>query len=303
MKKTIIIIVCMMLPLASFAQFEGVDWGQYQQEQKELKNIIESEVKAQIRQQQTKANQSQTPMMRSQTQTTQSQTQTVRQQALENFNNRISNEGQIRMGHINNPDVYIDRSITNMKPSLNANSTNSTSRYNSPNQSSDLRTRPVHSEELTSKSLQMLHEANREYFSNEDRETTINPNAIVPLFDAPSLGVPLFESSSVGEKPVEEMDMETVYAELSPEQKSVYDKMKKEILDRIVDRQEFVEYQDQIAYYNNLFNDSGFDGAQSAVIRNSFQKHEAKKELDKAKKELQELEEWAKEAVRNNRSK
>lgn len=195
MKKTIIVIACMMLPLASFAQFEGVEWGQYQQEQKELKNIIESEVKAQIRQQQAKANQSQTPMMRSQTQTTQIQTQTVRQQALENFNNRISNEGQIRMEHINNPDVYIDRSLTNRKPSLNQTNPHNTNsqvnapnRYNSQNQPNDLRTRPVHSEELTSKSLQMLREANREYFSNEDRETTINPNAIVPLFDAPSLG-------------------------------------------------------------------------------------------------------------------
>lgn len=188
MKRTIIIIACMMLSLTSFAQFEGVDWGQYQREQKEIKNIIESEIKTQIRQQQTKANQSQTPIMRSQTQTTQSQTQTARQQALENFNSRISAEGQQRMEYYNNPTNYIDRSITNRRPSLNANSTTSTNRYNSQDQSNDLRTRPIHSEELNSKSLQMLREANREYFSNEDREVTINPNARVQLFDAPSLG-------------------------------------------------------------------------------------------------------------------
>ena len=306
MKRTVIIIACMMLPLASFAQFEGVDWGQYQREQQEIKNIIESEVKAQIRQQQTKTNQSQRQMMQSQTQTIQSQTQTARQQALENFNNKISSEGQIMMERINNPDNYIDRSITNRKSSFNHFNSHSTSsqvntqnRNNSPNQLNDLRTRPIHSEELTSKSLQMLHEANREYFSNEDRETTINPNTKVPLFDAPSLDVPLFNAPNLGEESVEKMNVEAVYAELSSEDRAIYDNRKKEIFNR----QEIAEYLDQIANYNNLFNDSGFDGARSAVIHNSSQKYEAQKAMSKAKQDLQELEKWARESIRNKQNK
>lgn len=301
MKRILFIWAFALLSLPLSAQFGGIDVegmvhnpNQYiGQQQKEIGSVIESEVKAQIRQQQTKTNQSLTPAMRSQTQTTQTQTQTAQQQALQDFNTRISAEGQHRMEHYNNPDNYINRSITNRKSSLNANSANSTSRYNSQNQPNDMRTRPVHSEELTSKSLQMLHEANREYFSNEDRETTIDPNAQVPLFDAPSLGVPLWQELE------EKMDMEEVYAELTPEQKSLYDKKKKEILDK----QELAELQDQIADYNNFFNDSGFDGARSAVILNSSKKYEAQKEIAKAKEELQELEKWARKTVRNNRNK
>lgn len=195
MKKAIIVIVCMMLSTASSAQ----DWGQYQQDQKELKSAIEADIKAQIRekmkQQQALEQQNQPQMFQNQIQSSQRQSQTTQQQALQDFNNRISSQGQQRMEYYNNPDNYIDRSATNRRSILNnSNSHNTNSqvnipnRYNPQNQSGDLRVRPVHSEELTSKSLQMLHEANRDYFSNEDRETTIDPNAEVPLFDAPSLG-------------------------------------------------------------------------------------------------------------------
>lgn len=187
MKRKLFIWAFAILSLPLSAQFGGIDVesmvhnsNQYiGQQQNEIGSIIKSDVEAQIRQRQAQTVQNQ------QTQLRQQQTRTTQQQALENFNSRISAEGQQRMEYYSNPDNYIDRSITNRRPSFNTNSTN---RYNSSNQPRDLRTRPVHSEELTSKSLQMLREANGNYFSDENREVTIDHNARVQLFDAPSLG-------------------------------------------------------------------------------------------------------------------
>lgn len=191
MKKIAIIIAWMLFSLSSYAQLE-IDYNYLRQQQKEIANTIRPEIEAQARQNMPKTQQNQPQANQSQIQLGQRQTQVQvnQQQAIENFNSRISNEGEQRMEYYNNPDNYIDRSITNRKSSLNNTNSqvNSPNRYNSPNQYNDLRTRPIHSEELTSKSLQMLREANREYFSNEDREEIINPNAQVPLFDAPSLG-------------------------------------------------------------------------------------------------------------------
>lgn len=191
MKKIATIIAWMLFSLPSYAQLE-IDYNYLRQQQKEIANTIRPELEAQARQnmQKTQQNQPQTNQSQMQLGQRQTQVQVNQQQAIENFNSRISNEGEQRMEYYNNPDNYIDRSITNRKSSLNNTNSqvNSPNRYNSPNQYNDLRTRPIHSEELTSKSLQMLGEANREYFSNEDRETTIDPNAQVPLFDAPSLG-------------------------------------------------------------------------------------------------------------------
>ena len=294
MKKITIIIAWMLFSLSSYAQFDpetqlSIEYNnlnqQLKQQQNEIGSIIKSDVEAQIKQRQTQTAQSQT-------QTRQNQTQTAQQQAIESYTNKMSIEGQIRMEHINNPDVYIDRSVTNRKPSLNANSTNSTNKYNSPNQSGDLRTRPVHSDELTSKSLQMLHEANREYFSNEDREETINSNAQVPLFDAPNLGVPLWQELE------EKMDMETVYSELSPGQKVAYDKMKKEILER----KENAEYRLKIAKSDSSW-PTDFDTPRHEIIKNSSIKYEAEKEIQKAEEDLKELEKLAREAVQNKRKK
>ena len=257
--RRIVVIVFMLLSSVAFAQFDPN--SSLGQQQNEIANTVKAEVEAQARKQQTQAQQSQTLMNRNQTQTT-------RQQVIESYNNRISNEGQQRMEYYNNPENYINRSVTNRSSSY-TNTNND--RQSSSRPTRDLRTQPVHSEELNSKSLQMLREANREYFSSEDRETAIDPQAQVSLFDAPSLDAPLFDAPNLGEKTVEEMDMEAVYAELSPEDRAIYDKRKKEILDRL----ELAEYQNQIAEYNNFFNDSGFDGARSAVIHNFSQKFEA----------------------------
>ena len=307
MKKIIIIIALMLLSWSSFAQFDpetqlGIEYNnlnqQLKQQQNEIGSIIKSDVEAQIKQRQMQTRQSQTQTRQNQMQTRQNQTQTAQQQAIESYTNKMSIEGQIRMEHINNPDNYIDRSITNRKPALNVNSTNSANRYNSPNQPYDLRTRPIHSEELTSKSLQMLHEANREYFSNEDRETTINPNAQVPLFEAPSLGVPLFESPNVGEKSVEEMDMEAVYAELTPGQKAVYDRMKKEILEQ----KEYELYKAEVwaeMAKETVRKDEAAAGAGFAIIAEEMKE----KAISKAEEKFRDLDDLAREAVRNNRNK
>lgn len=172
MKRIILVIELMVLSLTSFAQFE-IDYEDWNRNQKELSKSIRSEIEAQIRQQQAQQQRAQ-----------QQQAQIAKQQAVQDFNNRISDEGQQRMEYNNNPDYYIDRSITNR----NASSIISNDRYNRQNQTRDLRTEPVHSDNLNSKSLQMLREANRAYFSNEDKDVTINPNASVPLFEAPKLG-------------------------------------------------------------------------------------------------------------------
>lgn len=173
----------MMLPLVSFAQLE-IDYNYLNQQQKEIGSIIKAEVEAQARKNQAKAQQSQTQTNQSQTQTRQNQTQTAQQQAIESYTTKMSFEGQVRMEQLNNPEVYIDRSITNRSSSA----VFPDDRYNTQHQPRDIRREPIHSENLNSKSLQLLREANREYFSDEDRETTIDPNARVPLFDAPSLG-------------------------------------------------------------------------------------------------------------------
>lgn len=299
MKKITIIIAWMLFSLSSYAQFDpetqlGIEYNnlnqQLKQQRNEIGSIIKSEVEAQIKQSQTQTTQSQTQMM-------QSQTQTARQRTLENFNTRISNEGQIRMEHINNPDVYIDRSITNRKPSIDAISTNSTNMYHTPNKSSDLRTQPVHSDELTSKSLQMLREANREYFSNEDREETINPNAQVPLFNAPSLGVPLWQDLD------EEMDMETVYSELSPGQKATYDKMKKEILERkendLIKAEVLAELSKEIRSEMFASRVPDVAGAVYAIWAENIKENAITRE----QKELCQLNELAREAVQNKKKK
>lgn len=228
MKKIIIIIALTMLSLTSFSQLE-IDYNYLNQQQKEIGSIIEADIKAQIRekmkQQQALEQQKQTQLLQNQLQSKQRQSQSTQQQVLQDFNNRISAEGQQRMDYYNNPDNYIDRSITNRRSSLNNTNSqvNSPNRYNSSNQSSDLRTRPVHSDELTSKSLQMLHDANREYFSNEDREETINPNAQVPLFDAPSLGE--FSMKSIEQKEVSQGNRFSKDGEIWDEMRSKFDEI------------------------------------------------------------------------------
>lgn len=197
MKKITIIIALMLFPLSSFAQLE-IDYNYLNQQQKEIGSTIEADIKAQMRekmkQQQALEQQNQPQMFQNQTQSRQQQSQTTQQQALQNFNNRISIEGQQRMEYYNNPDNYINRSITNRRPTINNTSPqnnsfleNNTNRYNSQNQYNDLRTRPIHSEELTSKSLQMLRDANREFFSNEDRAEKANADVYVQLFEHPKI--------------------------------------------------------------------------------------------------------------------
>ena len=226
MKKIAIIIAWMLFSLSSYAQLE-IDYNYLRQQQKEIVNTIRPEIEAQARQNMPKTQQNQPQANQSQMQLGQRQTQVQvnQQQAIENFNSRISNEGEQRMEYYNNPDNYIDRSITNRKSSLNNTNSqvNSPNRYNFPNQSSDLRTRPVHSDELTSKSLQMLHDANREYFSNEDREETINPNAQVPLFDAPSLGE--FSMKSIEQKEVSQGNRFSKDGEIWDEMRSKFDEI------------------------------------------------------------------------------
>lgn len=280
MKRITIIIACMILSLASFAQLE-IDYNYLNQQQKEIGSIIKAEVEAQARKQKAQTQQGQI-------QTSQGQAQTTQQQAIESYINKMSIEGQIRMEQINNPDAYIDRSITNRGSSALF----PDDRNYQQNQTRAIRKEPIHSESLTSKSLQMLREANREYFSNEDHETTIDPNTQIPLFDAPSLGVPLWQDLE------EEMDMETIYSELSPGQKATYDKMKKEILER----KENAEYRLEIAKIDSFW-PTDFDTPRYEIIRNSFIKYEAEKEIQKAEEDLKELEKLAREAVRNKQKK
>ena len=176
MKKIFIIIALIMLSLASYAQFELNGQVYNLPEYNEIYNDIYPEIEAQARQEFYN-------WKKSQSQTNQRQTQTTQQQAIQNYNNRISTEGQARMEHLNNPDVYIDREITNRSTSPIVIPDD---RYNQPTQQYDLMTRPIHSEGL-SQSLQMLREANREFFLNRNSETTFNTNAQVPLFEAPTL--------------------------------------------------------------------------------------------------------------------
>lgn len=181
MKKTTFVIALMMLSLTSFGQLD-VDYNYLRQQQKEIANSIMPELEAQIRAQVMKDLEKQR-QNQGQIQTVQGSSQTAQQRILQDFNNRISAEGQQRMEYYNTPDNYIDRSITNRGSSYS----NQGGSYRSQNQPRDLRTQQIHSESLNSKSLQMLREANREQFSNDDNERTIDPNAQVPLFEAPTL--------------------------------------------------------------------------------------------------------------------
>lgn len=180
MKRLPIIIAFMMLSLLSFAQLE-IDYNYLNQQQKEIGSIIKADVEAQARQNMLKAQQNQTQLGQGQTQTRQGQTS--QQQAIQDFNNRISIEGQQRMEYYNNPDNYIDRSITNRSSSAII----PDERYNTQNQPRDIRREPIHSENLTSKSLQMLREANKGQFSSLDEIDWDRP-VYVKLFDEPSLG-------------------------------------------------------------------------------------------------------------------
>ena len=185
MKKITIIIALMLLPLASFAQSN--DFNSYYND---VYNTIASEVQRTAREAYAKDKARQAQMQQTQqaqTQMIQSSTQTAQQQALQDFNSRISAEGQQRMEYYNNPDTYINRSITNREPSLNTINTNSTNRNSFQNQQRDLRNKPVHSENFNSRSLQSLNEARKGDFAKENKELTIDPNATVRLFDAPKL--------------------------------------------------------------------------------------------------------------------
>ena len=97
--------------------------------------------------------------------------------------------------------------------------------------------------------------------------------------------------------PIKYMDNDAVYAELSPEQKTTYDKLKKDILER----KENAEYRKTIAGINNFF-DSDFETPRNVSSRNDSQIYEANKEIKETEGALQKLEKWAKEAVRNNRN-
>lgn len=289
MKRLPIIIAFMMLSLLSFAQLE-IDYNYLNQQQKEIGSIIKADVEAQARQNMLKAQQNQTQLGQGQTQTRQGQTS--QQQAIQDFNNRISIEGQQRMEYYNNPDNYIDRSITNRSSSAII----PDERYNTQNQPRDIRREPIHSENLTSKSLQMLREANREYFSNEDNETAIDPNARVPLFDAPSLDAP-------STTPVEIMDMEAVYAELSPKQKETYDKKKKEIIERkekdLLRAEVFFEISKEIK--SEMFGSGIPDvaGVFYAIMAENIKE----KAIAREQEELCQLHTSARETVRNKRKK
>lgn len=276
MKRLTILIACMMLSSVGFAQFD-IDYNYMNQQQKELSKSIKADVDAQIRQKQKQTQQRQS-------QVRQCQTQTAQQQALQDFNNRISAEGQSRMEYYNNPDNYIDRSITNRSSSVIT--PNSNHRSNSQSQPRDLRTQSIHSENLNSKSLQMLREANREYFSNEDRKETINPNAQVPLFDAPSLGVPLWQDLD------EEMDMEAVYSELSQKQKEAYDKKKKEIMEHI----ENLKFEAEIARF-----DAGIDRAVEenggATLYDNLRWYKCKEKIAQEEEKLRQLDDSARRIV------
>ncbi len=221
-----IILVLALLSLPLFSQFGGIDVegivhnpNQYiGQQQKEIANTIMPELEAQARAQAMKDLEKQR-QSQGQMQTVQSSSQTAQQRIIQDFNNRISNEGQQRMEYYNNPDNYIDRSITNRGSSYG----NQGGSYKPQSQARDLRTNPVHSESLNSKSLQMLREANREYFSDEGRETAIDPNAEVPLFDAPSLGE--YPMKSIEDKEMSQRAGSSKDGEIWDEMRSKFDEI------------------------------------------------------------------------------
>ncbi len=95
---------------------------------------------------------------------------------------------------------------------------------------------------------------------------------------------------------IRHMDNEAVYAELSPEQKTTYDKLKNEILER----KEDAEYQKTIANIDKL--ETEMATPLHSISSVSSRRYEADKEIKKTKEDFQELEKWAREAVRNNRN-
>ena len=97
--------------------------------------------------------------------------------------------------------------------------------------------------------------------------------------------------------PIRQMDNDAVYAELSPEQKTTYDKLKKEILER----KENAEFHKKIAK-KNAFWDADFDTPQNVRNRDYSQIYEADKEIKKAEEDLEKLAKGAREALRNYRN-
>lgn len=94
--------------------------------------------------------------------------------------------------------------------------------------------------------------------------------------------------------PVEEMDMDAIYAELTPGQKSAYNKLKKEILDH----KEHELFKADISNYNARLDRAdrvfSLEGYKAAKIREEV--------IPETEEKLRELEELAREAVRNNRN-
>ena len=178
MKRALFIWVFAILSFPLSAQFGGLDVegfisnpnssSYYRQQKKEIGNTIRSEVEAQAR------------AKRQSSQLTQTN-QSSNNQAVQSYNNRISVEGQQRMEYYNNPDNYINRDITNRRSSYFNNE-----RRSPRSQTRGLGTEPIHSENLNSKSLQSLREANRSQFSSPDEIDWGRP-VYVQLFDEPNL--------------------------------------------------------------------------------------------------------------------
>ena len=98
--------------------------------------------------------------------------------------------------------------------------------------------------------------------------------------------------------PVEEMDMEAILAELSPEQKASYDKLKNEILER--KEHELFRAKDMENMAKEMRMDNGGKAAAVYAIRAESIKEDA---MAKSEEELRKLDELAREAVRIIRNK
>lgn len=104
-------------------------------------------------------------------------------------------------------------------------------------------------------------------------------------------------SSAQSPIPVEDMDMEAIYAELSPEKKEIYDRLKKEI----IERKEKALLKSEITA--GLSKEMGWDGAKWSSAYYGYKAESIKEDaIAKAKDELLKLDEMAKEAVRNMRN-
>ena len=166
MKRTVFISVLLLLSKCLFAQLDGVDVNgivnnpnnYLEKERQDIENTLKSEVEAHNKKQ---------------------KSQQTQQQIIDNYNNMISNDGQRRMEYNNNPQNYINRDLTNRNSAQKL--------YNKPQeQRNDMRLEPIHSDNLNSKSLQYLREANREDFS-DNHDIGMGGDAKVILFDAPTL--------------------------------------------------------------------------------------------------------------------